>query len=179
MEECSVCLGPADSSTVSLPGCGHSFHLPCILTWTQRDSRCPVCRRVPEGVRVLTPSSAEQGSLPRVADLEERIDHHRAECRRYNARRRRVLHQQPHLLACSQKLVGVRRSMRRVVDDAQRSYDSKCREVWTRDPEVQLHKGTLRNLRRRELRLEAKLDGGLEELLGPPPVTTLHELLLD
>lgn len=42
--ECAICLSesPGDG-LVALP-CAHSFHYPCIESWLQNQSTCPVCR---------------------------------------------------------------------------------------------------------------------------------------
>lgn len=55
MESCCICLSPireGPSHRLTLPGCDHAFHASCMLTNAQYDVRCPVCRRVPEGVVV-------------------------------------------------------------------------------------------------------------------------------
>ncbi|CAI5712077.1 hypothetical protein KXD40_005915 [Peronospora effusa] len=43
-EECVICMSenPCDGH-VALP-CGHTFHYPCISSWLQSQSTCPVCR---------------------------------------------------------------------------------------------------------------------------------------
>jgi hypothetical protein len=32
-----------DNPALALDGCGHRFHLPCLLAWEQRSRNCPVC----------------------------------------------------------------------------------------------------------------------------------------
>jgi hypothetical protein len=51
-DTCAICQEPLNDSGISLPGCGHSFHLACVLTNAQYNVRCALCRCVPLGVRV-------------------------------------------------------------------------------------------------------------------------------
>ena len=59
-----LCLGNTNMTTT---GCGHTFHLSCLLKSLNTKNRCPMCRWELEGVRtkqqpsnVLTPVSADQ-----------------------------------------------------------------------------------------------------------------------
>ncbi|XP_059626978.1 RING-H2 finger protein ATL16-like [Cornus florida] len=44
--ECAVCLGEFEEGEClkHLPNCSHAFHVPCIDTWFQNHSTCPLCR---------------------------------------------------------------------------------------------------------------------------------------
>lgn len=44
--DCSVCLSEfhEDDSVRLLPKCNHAFHVPCIDTWLNSHSNCPLCR---------------------------------------------------------------------------------------------------------------------------------------
>ena len=41
-EQCAICLDLLIENQVST-SCHHTFHLPCILEWTYRERRCPLC----------------------------------------------------------------------------------------------------------------------------------------
>ena len=42
---CSVCVSDIDETTGRYTtGCGHSFHLECIIPWFTRSTCCPNCR---------------------------------------------------------------------------------------------------------------------------------------
>lgn len=44
--ECAVCLNEfnEDENLRLMPNCEHAFHIPCIDTWLQSHSNCPLCR---------------------------------------------------------------------------------------------------------------------------------------
>lgn len=48
--DCCVCMDALDSQPTQLyfPGCGHQYHESCLLTWLEKKTNCPMCRR---GVR--------------------------------------------------------------------------------------------------------------------------------
>ncbi|KAJ8907767.1 hypothetical protein NDN08_007872 [Rhodosorus marinus] len=44
-EVCSVCLGsPKEVDRGTLPACGHSFCLSCIVSWSRLQESCPLCK---------------------------------------------------------------------------------------------------------------------------------------
>ncbi|GLJ39390.1 hypothetical protein SUGI_0804430 [Cryptomeria japonica] len=74
--DCSVCLSEfqEDESVRLLPKCNHAFHLPCIDTWLQSHSNCPLCRAYivspPAENRILV-SPEEPDSSPPPSDNQE------------------------------------------------------------------------------------------------------------
>nr|CAN80353.1 hypothetical protein VITISV_003141 [Vitis vinifera] len=44
--DCAVCLGEFEEGEFlkHLPNCSHVFHIPCIDTWFESHSNCPLCR---------------------------------------------------------------------------------------------------------------------------------------
>ncbi|KAD7479866.1 hypothetical protein E3N88_03002 [Mikania micrantha] len=56
---CSICLAdlkPADVVRL-LPACGHFYHVSCIDTWLRAHPTCPMCRKSPVSVPVITSSA--------------------------------------------------------------------------------------------------------------------------
>lgn len=42
--DCSICLEDySEADPPSVTGCGHEYHLHCILCWCQRSAHCPIC----------------------------------------------------------------------------------------------------------------------------------------
>ncbi|KAH5249477.1 hypothetical protein HBI71_163790 [Parastagonospora nodorum] len=45
-EDWSICLEPiTDNGGHQLPLCKHFYHYQCLLTWTEQNSTCPMCRQ--------------------------------------------------------------------------------------------------------------------------------------
>ena len=59
---CSVCLENMNEyNKCILPGCKHCVHTSCMITLSQYDVRCPLCRSVPLGVKQReAPNSFEE-----------------------------------------------------------------------------------------------------------------------
>jgi hypothetical protein len=179
---CAVCLEALvpSATTATMPGCGHRFHTACLLTCAQYDVRCPVCRRVGEGVQPREDKAREDASVTiRVVrvwgDDEEGGEGEAGEAerervwRRYAARRRRVLRRHPELAERFARLRELRRDMERVQAEAHRAHRRRCLEAWRADAEVVGLRREFARLRRRERRLEGSLEADLEVHLGPEP----------
>ena len=160
MDLCAVCMEPiADAdATVRLPGCNHAFHCACALNFVQYDTRCPVCRQVPPGV--APHNTAPTMAVPVEEDATAR--EMRLSWRRYTDRRRRFFRQCPRIGAAYHKLEETRAAMRRELATTDRIFQRRCRDMWRDDAEIRAHRGTLTNLRRRELRLVRLLDASID-----------------
>lgn len=170
---CAICLENTidEKNSAAVPGCGHRFHVACLLNCAQYDVRCPTCRGVGEGVLPKTsPSTAVVSTSSVVVRFgDDGSEYLQRVWRRYTARRRRVLRQRPDLAERMQQLRSIRSHMNEVYTETQKLYDRRCREVWSHDPEVTFQRQTLQRMRRRERRLERILETQLEGLLGPEP----------
>lgn len=181
-DECAVCtdaMGSEDS--LRLPGCGHRFHVRCVMNFCRYNTRCPICRRLPEGVE--THAEVEEVSAsPRtldaifvhvrgVVDVDD-VDAQREwrrEWQRYRVRRRRELNRNPRLNAHFERLQLVRREIASAYDAVQRRYARECRELWRVNPELGELRRILARLQCRERRLKRTLRDALRALLGSEP----------
>lgn len=165
-----VCLEPvAPADRARLPGCGHAFHVTCMLSFVQYDARCPVCRQPPTGVHVAEPA---ESWLPSWERLEEHYREMQAQMRQYADRRRRFVRDRPRVQRADADLRRLRSELNRESRSAQRLYDAKCREIWRNDPEIVAARKVIQLMRRRERRLERMLELHVDEVIGPPPQET-------
>lgn len=164
---CAICFDEENtSSMVSLPGCGHSFHVSCALTAAQYDAKCPVCRKVPSGVEPRMPEATIV-----IVGMEEANDDDdgQREWVRYRNRRRRCMNRNPAILDSFNKLKEVRQQINAACDAAEREYTQRCREVWRTNPIVREHALQIGRLRRRERRLQRFVHDELRDRIGPEP----------
>ena len=153
-DTCPICL--ERGVDLRWPGCGHRFHALCALQMAQYDLRCAVCRSVPKGavVRPSDPPPAEP--RPAAVEIQRRW-------RNYVDRRRRFINKRPDIQAQERHLRDLRVESTALMETLQRTYDAKCREVWTTDQDVRDLRRRIFNLRRRERRLsrliEREMDG--------------------
>jgi RecJ-like exonuclease len=169
-DPCPVCMTNIDEEdSVSMPGCRHKFHAHCMINMVQYDVRCPICRQVGTGVVVREPEFVITAVEVSATQLQERRDTPTREWRRYAARRRRVLRQNPQLDTRMNALKQLRCQMNTNVTKLKKAYDSGCKRVWKYDASVVAYKKQISLLRRRELRLSRSLNKDLEDLLGPEP----------
>ena len=89
-DECPVCYESLHScATTSYPGCGHRFHVTCMLTFAQYNARCPVCRC--EGVEMRTEEELSDvvyvETVRRVPRRDDRVEQARRRMMRAYRRR--------------------------------------------------------------------------------------------
>ena len=176
---CPVCYDDETPCDMHFPGCEHGIHTTCMISLSQYDVRCPVCRVVPEGVRER---ERESSAIVYVAfdDNQEGDEFHslwtaedeeqeREVWTRYRTRRRQCLNQNPHILAAFNQLRDVRREIRTERTLAETRYKFLCREAWRTDGVVRTHMRAVDRRRRRERRLERNVHGELRERIGSEP----------
>ena len=153
-----------------------------MISMSQYDVRCPICRIVPEGVQEREQESASTVVyLTSVGDeptgggqrilwtLDEEEEQEREIWTRYRTRRRRCLNQNPHILAAFNHLRDVRREIRSERMSAETRYKNLCRDAWRNDAVIRGHMKSVDRLRRRERRLERSVHGELRERIGSEP----------
>lgn len=154
-EVCVICMDATDDAAVLLPGCGHRFHVACLLTSCQYDVRCPVCRAVPAGVQT------REKEVPLLVIWEEDAQEERQNRARVLARRRTVFRRHPSLKRLDQRLRQRHRDLRAEEDRLQRAFLRACRNAWKWEPDLLQQRDQVRRLRRRardtELQLERRL----------------------
>jgi hypothetical protein len=80
--DCVICLGEFEEGQwlKRLPNCSHAFHVPCIDTWFQSHSNCPLCRSSVYDLTIHTqyPVSGNTmlESLRREDFIQERTTHY-------------------------------------------------------------------------------------------------------
>ena len=171
-DECAICTDPlCHAPCAALPGCGHRFHTHCIMNFSQRDVRCPICRQTPAGVVVARaePEVFTFSFDDVVQDVQTVVDVQRRAWQRYRNRRRRALNAHPHLRCMYERLVALRQTLDADVEAVQRAYARQCREVWKRDPDIAAQRAAIARSRRRERRLERTLCEELRALIGSEP----------
>lgn len=62
---CPICLSEYQPKEElrTIPECNHYFHANCIDEWLKLNGTCPLCRNLPDGSALVTPSSTSSSSL--------------------------------------------------------------------------------------------------------------------
>lgn len=81
-EDCAVCLGEFEEGQwlKRLPNCSHAFHVPCIDSWFQSHSNCPLCRSTVYDLTIHAEYPVSVNTvlepLSREDFIQERTTHH-------------------------------------------------------------------------------------------------------
>ena len=171
--DCAICQETLGGrACASWPGCGHQFHVKCMIGASQYDVRCAVCRVTATGVvarsRAPEPPPSPgvgEGQLVLLRDAEtgRHVVFLDADWRRHLARRRRLINRAPRARDADKKLKVIRKERTALQALTHRAYQQKCRELWKHDEELGDLRNQLLRLRRRERRLERVVDEVVEE----------------
>jgi hypothetical protein len=160
---CAICLSQVISGEQCvLPDCKHTFHTVCALNFIQYDTRCPICRKEPNGI-------TKKNDTEHIA---ESIRHHvqdlHLQWRRYTQRRRRYIKTRPQICEAEMKLKSLNQQINSEMLAAQKLYDQKCKEIWLNDNNILLYKENMRRMRRRQRRLTSLIETAIQDI-GPKP----------
>ena len=188
---CAVCLDPVDPGTgpeaCRLPTCGHLFHVACILNCARRDPRCPVCRRIPEGVlprprgtgdsQAATPRQPEEGPAAHasaeevfagrllvqvhvVGQGQEDLLSQASSSSPARARRLpgRSALSRPDVAQRHASFCRLQARQRLLEDHLNLLFREQCRAVWQRHPTLRALQARVRRLRRQERRARLWLE---------------------
>lgn len=177
-EECPICTDVLESrDSLRLPGCGHRFHVHCVMNFCRYNTHCPICRQLPDGVQTHETARPSIATLSPVMlslddvlhEVDNAVDEQRRTWQRYRNRRRRALNNHPHLKILFDRLQRLRRDIGVVQHDTQRVYNQRCRDVWRTDSELVETRRILSRMQRRERRIERSLYDQLRVLVGSEP----------
>jgi hypothetical protein len=163
--ECCICLGELSNDTTEcqLPGCGHRVHVSCLMTASQYDVRCPLCRRVPSGVVSKTEDAVD------VISLETIVSEHDRSVRRYRNKRYRFLKGDDKLYNMYTRM----KDMEKYINMNDKIYDKlwndKVKQLWYGDADVKRMRESQALERRRYRRLKRRIDTILESNIGKTP----------
>ena len=150
------------------------MHTLCMIDAAQFDTRCPICRFRPEGLRERARREEDSTNDEIVEQLRQLHDVYVRESRAYARRKTRLFQRRPSLRELRDKLVLARR--------AQREFDQRLNSMWARvrneawathsglNDLKQQRRNALRRLRRAEDSLQSRLD----QELGPHPSIVVH-----
>ena len=179
---------------VSLPGCGHTYHCACVLTYAQYDTKCPTCRQQPSGVTQRARTTTTRRGVEELLDddyvnnadgvemtedemraVRASIDSMRAEWERYERRRQRCIRADARMSDMRDRLRALRSDMRTNARSTDALFKRKCKLLWRNDDELGELKREFARKRRRELRIERALEEAVEAAVGPKPAVIYEE----
>ena len=164
MEECAVCLANLnDEHYCSLP-CGHKFHVTCIISVTQYDLRCPMCRK-----NIPVAGNTKEESLPDIFSLENIYENYQRSRRNYLNRKRRFLNNNRSLGKINKEFISKKKEMKQCETDVNKLWSKKMKRIWNEDPDILLLRKKYNSQRRKCNRLEKKLNASLEDNIGSSP----------
>lgn len=150
-DECPICLEPLTAASCALE-CRHRFHSACILQSVLHDPRCPVCR----GTLGLTvppaPPPRHVAIAVSVEDIDSVVTDRWNTVRRqqinYDARRRRLVRNNPVLRRAHDRAKEMRRHLRDLETALDHEWSVASRELWKSDRFLQKKQERARTMRR-------------------------------
>lgn len=166
MDECCICIEKIedDVSKCTLPGCGHKFHVSCILSVMQYDTRCPMCRENIPNVK----AKKDESESP-VLSLEEIYNEYQRKKREYNYKKRKIINKNEILKKNIDTLKLESKELNKLEDQLDKLWSQKSRRLWKEDEELSSIKETIQKQRRKCNRINKKIKDTIEPEIGEVP----------
>jgi DNA repair exonuclease SbcCD ATPase subunit len=166
MDVCSICLENFSANTCSckLPGCGHTFHVSCILNVVQYDIRCPICRNTIPNV-----NTKKEDSDNTIISLETLYNDYQRKKRQYMYKKRKFIKNDKKMENKIIKLKHHSKELRDLQTEMDKLWSEKSRKLWSEDDDILLQRKKTDKLRKKCYRMEKNIDDTLESALGLPP----------
>lgn len=166
--DCAICLEPLNSSnSCNLPGCNHSFHVSCIISNAQYDTKCPMCRRTIPDIREkkIEPAS----DTVETTSLETLYDEYQRKRRRYLTKRRKIIKENNKIKILEKKVKESNKLMKDIEKELDKLWNEKTKVLWSDDNEIKEIKTSLTKHRKKNNRLNNLLKDELNDKIGPIP----------
>jgi DNA repair exonuclease SbcCD ATPase subunit len=164
--DCAICLEPLSiSNSCNLPGCNHSFHVSCILSNAQYDTKCPMCReKIPNIHEKKIENNTDQ-----TESLETLYNEYQRKRRRYLTKRRKTIKENNKIKILDTKVKESNKTMKKLENELDKVWNEKTRVLWSEDNEITEIKKNLVNQRKKNNRLNNLLKEKLKDKIGPVP----------
>lgn len=165
-QNCPICFEEMNDVTTycKLPSCNHTIHIKCLIQASQYDIRCPVCRSSDPDVK-----SKRENELSTLDQLEEIIENHRTEERRYQRRRCNLLRNNERYRKINDKLKNEKKTFENIDKELDKRWLSKQKKTWKHDSKINKLKNERRRQQQKTKRIARTLERFCEEKLGPRP----------
>ena len=165
--DCAICLEPLSNyNSCNLPGCNHSFHVSCIISNAQYDTKCPMCReKIPD-----IHEKKQEGHTDSMEDsIETLYDEYQRKRRRYLSKRRKTIKENDKIKILETKVKESNKVMKSLEKDLDKLWNEKAKVLWSDDNEITEIKKNLMKHRRKNNRLNNLLKEKLKDKIGPIP----------
>lgn len=164
--ECAICLEPLETSNFcSLPGCNHSFHVSCILSNAQYDTKCPLCREKIPNIHEKEENSSDSVT----ASLESLYNDYQRNRRRYLAKKRKLLKDNQRISILETKVKESEKTLKGIEKSLDKMWNEKTKCLWLQDEDLTKLKKELTKTRQKYNRLNGLLNKRLKANLGAVP----------
>ena len=163
--ECCICLNPLEKDTCSLPGCGHTFHVSCLMNYCQHDTRCPLCRKNVPDVN----DKPKNNVFDYTVSLDQMYDSFISNKRRYDRKRRRILNMNETL---KKKYIKSKECLKDMVfseKELDKVWNAKLKELWREDEELNSLKKLYDKHKKKYNRIDKYVKDKITNHIGSPP----------